>query len=342
MNDTSLRSSTDGSGALGTRARRSVLWVAWRQQRFQLLASLGVIGAVALGLVILRLNVVGALEEVGGDVCYQVDGQAACQNPALGWLPDHYLTIASLVPLLMIALPPLLGALTGGPLFAREFEQGTQILALTQSVRPVQWWAVKTAVAGIPVALAMLALGFVNRWAMAPMVGFVSSAMGTPGFETRGVTPSVYFVLAYSIAVTAGILLRNTAAAVGSTVLVFVAIVLMLGVFRPNYLSPETAVMSIPADAGDQDPFVAGAVAWQVDGYVVNASGERITVRTAECPAPTDYQQCMVDQGAVAEIIEYQTPDRYWPIQAIEAALTLTISAIILLAGLFRLRRNVL
>ena len=238
MNDTSIRDTPAGTRAPRTRPRMGVLWVAWRQQRFQLLASLGAVAAVALGLVFLRLNVVGALEDVGGDVCYQVDGHALCQNLALGWISDQYLRLASFVPLIMIVLPPVLGALAGGPLFAREFEQGTQILALTQSVGPVKWWAVKTAVAGAPIALALLALGFVNRWAMAPMVGFVAPAMGTPGFETRGVTPAAYFLLAFSIAVTAGILLRNTAAAVGATVLAYVAVVLVFGSFPASLPDP--------------------------------------------------------------------------------------------------------
>ena len=100
--------------------------------------------------------------------------------------------------------------------------------------------------------------------------------------------------------------------------------------------------MAIPAEAGDQEPVAAGEVAWLIDSYVVNANGDRMTVRIGECPDPTDYQQCIVDQGAVAEILEYQTPDRYWPIQAIEAGLALTVSAMILLAGVLRLRRQVL
>ena len=126
--------------------------------------------------------------------------------------------IAAIVPLIMLVLPPLLGAFAGGPLFAREYEQGTQILALTQSVGPVRWWATKTAVAGAPVALALLALGFVNTWAMQPMAAFVARPMITPGFETRGLTPFAYFVLAFAIAVTVGILVRNTAAAIGATI----------------------------------------------------------------------------------------------------------------------------
>ena len=192
----------------------------------------------------------------------------------------------------------------------REFEQGTQILALTQSVRPANWWAVKTAVSGVPIALAMLALGFVNRWALATMVGFVSPAMGTPALETRGVTPAVYFVLAYSIAVTAGILLRNSAVAIGATVLVYVAVLLVLGLLRPHYLSPESMLMKIPSRPGTRNPFIqAGQVAWQIGDNFVDANGDPIAVRLAECPDPIDYQQCIVDQGVVAEIIEYQTPD---------------------------------
>jgi hypothetical protein len=108
-----------------------------------------------------------------------------------------------------------------------------------------RWWATKTAVAGAPIALAMLALGFVNTWAMQPMAAFVARPMITPGFETRGITPFAYFVLAFAIAVTVGILVRNTAAAIGATIAHYIAGLLVLG-FRPTYLAPVDLVEAYP------------------------------------------------------------------------------------------------
>ncbi|MEP6562438.1 MAG: hypothetical protein ABJD68_15350, partial [Nakamurella sp.] len=110
--------------------------------------------------------------------------------------------------------------------------------ALTQSVGLVRWWAVRIVFAGAPVATAMLALGSVNRWALAPIVDSIGWEMEPPGFETRGITPAAYFVLAFSIAVTAGILWRNTAAAIGSAIVIYIAFLLVLSFVRPHYMTP--------------------------------------------------------------------------------------------------------
>jgi hypothetical protein len=237
----------------------------------------------------------------------------------------------------------LLGALAGGPLFAREYEQGTQILPLTQSVGPVRWWATKTAVAGVPVALALLALRLVNSWAMRPMAGFVARPLMMPGFETRGITPAGYFVLAFAVAVTAGIPLRNTGAAIGTSIAVYVACLLVLGFFRPNYLTPAELVDPLPNVAGIADQPPANAAAgWEVDNFFVNAAGDQVTVRFDECGAPTSYQQCALDQGVTGEVIRYQSADRYWAIQGVETGVDVAAGAIVLALGLVRLRRRVM
>jgi hypothetical protein len=335
MHDRSTTAETPRSRA-GTR----VVWVVWRQQRFQVSVSLALIFTVALGLVFLRLNVVGALQDAGASPCEQTG--TACLNPAFDVISDRYGRIASVVPLIMLALPPLLGALAGGPLFAREYEQGTQILALTKSVGPLRWWATKTVVAGVPPALALLALGLVNTWAMQPMAAFVARSMITPGFETRGITPTAYFILAFAVAVTAGILLRNTAAAIGTSIAVYVACLLVLGFFRPNYLTPVDFVDPLPnvAGVGAQAPGNAAA-AWEIDNFFMNAAGDPVTVRFDECGDPSSYQQCALDQGVTAEVIRYQPADRYWAIQGIEGGLAVATGAAVLALGLVRLRRRV-
>ena len=317
-----------------------VVWVAWRQQRFQVLVSLSLIGAVALGLVFLRLNVIGALQEAGVQDCGTI--AAFCASPGFDSVVDRYGGIASIVPLIMLIIPPLLGAFAGGPLFAREYEQGTHILALTQSVGPVRWWATKTAVAGAPVALGLLGLGLVNTWATQPMAAFVARSMVTPGFETRGVTPAAYFILAFAIAVTVGILVRNTAAAIGTTIAVYIACLLVLGFFRPNYLTPVQLVEPYPPAAATGEPMDAGFIdAWVEDEYLVDASGNEVTLGMGECSDPRDASLCLVEQGVAGYLYRYQPVDRYWTFQAVEAGLAVLTGAAILALGVVRLRRRV-
>jgi len=340
-NELSIKGRPADPRQTASRVRTHMLWVAWRQQRFQILVSLALIGAVALGLVFLRLNVVGALQDAGALDCGTI--AAFCASPGFDDVADRYGGIAAIIPLIMLALPPLLGALAGGPLFAREYEQGTQILALTQSVGPVRWWATKTAVAGVPVALALLALGFVNTWAMQPMAALVARPMLTPGFETRGITPAAYFVLAFAIAVTVGILVRNTAAAIGATIAVYIACLLVLGFFRPNYLTPVQWVEPYPPAAGAAEPMDADFIdAWVVDEYLVDASGTAVVLSAGDCTDPRDYAQCLIEQGVTGYYYGYQPGDRYWSIQAVEAGLAVVVGAAVLGLGLVQLRRRVI
>ena len=333
------RRSTVG-GTSQSESGTHVVWVAWRQQRFQVLASLSLIGAVALGLVFLRLNVVGALQDAGAQDCGNI--AAFCASPGFDSVSDRYGAVAAIVPLIMLVLPPLLGAFAGGPLFAREYEQGTQILALTQSVGPVRWWATKTAVAGAPVALALLALGFVNTWAMQPMAAFVARPMITPGFETRGLTPSAYFVLAFAIAVTVGILVRNTAAAIGATIGLYIACLLVLGFLRPSYLAPVDLVEAFPPVTGTAEPMDANFIdAWVVDEYFVDASGNEVTLGTGECSDSRNAMPCLIEHGVAGYLYRYQPVDRYWSIQAVESVIAVLAGAAILAVGALRLRRRV-
>lgn len=339
MNNVSIDNSSAVAGDRAARQRTNMLWVAWRQQRFQVLTSLALIGALSFGLVIFRLNLVSALAELGVAGCVPLADDGPCTASFTPDIPERFTTVASLVPLVMLALPPLLGALAGGPLFAREYEQGTQILSLTQSVGPVKWWASKTAVAGLPVAAGLLALGLINEWAMDPMSSFAARHLLTPGFQTRGITPAAYFILAFAIAVTAGIVLRNTAAAIGLTVAIYVVFLLFFGFARPHFATPEQFRDDFP-EASSQPASDAGD-SWQLDYYYVNAADEQVAPRTNGCPAEIGYEQCLVQQGVVGLVIEYQPADRFWRFQATEAALALAASAALLGAGLVRLRRRI-
>jgi len=242
--------------------------------------------------------------------------------------------------MVMLALPPLLGALAGGPLFAREYEQGTQILSLTQSVGTANWWASKTAVAGLPVAVGLLVLGFINEWAMEPMSSFPAKHLLTPGFQTRGITPAAYFILAFAIAVTAGIVLRNTAAAIGSTAAIYLLLLLLLGLARPYYAAPELSREPVPAASGSRPAGDVGG-SWQLDYFYVNSAGEQVTPRINDCPADPDHEQCLVQQGVTGLVMEYHPAKRFWRFQATESGLALAASALLLGAGLVRLRRHI-
>lgn len=172
------------------RFSRTVSWVAWRQQRFQILVGLLLLGCMACGLLVLHMAVNASASDLGLSECGTAFGQT-CNPIAVSELVGRYGEVASGTTLTLLAAPPLFGALSGAPLFAREYENGTQVLALSQSVSVVRWWSTKFAIAALPVALGMLIVGVVSYIAFSGTSGVASFDIITPGFETRGLVPCV-------------------------------------------------------------------------------------------------------------------------------------------------------
>jgi hypothetical protein len=159
----------------------------------------------------------------------------------------------------------------------------------------------------------------------------------TPGFQSRGITPAAYFLLPFAIAVAAGIVLRNTASAIGLTVAIYVAFLLLFGFARLHYAVPEQFRQTIPAAASAQPATSAGDW-WQLDhyygdAYYADAAGAEVKPRTDDCPTEAGYEQCLAQQGVVGLLIDYQPADRLWQFQATEAALAVAASAAVLAAG---------
>jgi len=115
----------------GGKAPGGMWWVAWRQHRAQLAISLGLLVALALAWVVFRLALVSRLAELtGGDDtrCASIEppnGPSSdyCPEQAYDAVQAEFGIMWGLLRLGMLALPLVLGAFVGAPLFAREFEQ---------------------------------------------------------------------------------------------------------------------------------------------------------------------------------------------------------------------------
>lgn len=321
-----------------------VWWVAWRQQRFQVLCSVGVLVALVIGLLALYLVMNVAITGLGIEGCKAVDN-GRCGAVPMGQLSERFGRALSLISLILLALPPLLGALGGGPLFAREHENGTHVLALTQSVTVTRWWLVKCAVAAAPVSLVLLAVGLVSTAAFGVMPFGSSGPLMTPGFETRGLVPVAYFLLAFTFAASAGIFIHNTAAVIGASIAAYTAILLVTGgLLRPHYLPPEhitSPVTAVVQKAGQQASPPAPDD-WIIESHFVDASDSDVVFRASQCTSTKNLVDCLVEQGIAAEAFVYQPASRYWALQSIETGTIVGLSGLILLVGLSRLRRRVI
>ena len=115
------------------------------------------------------------------------------------------------LPLLMV----FLGVLVGAPLVAREVEQRTQLVAWTQSVSRRRWYATKTGILAIGLAIAGLLAGFANDRVQVPLNRGGLTSSRWIWFFSIDLAPAVEAVLAFALAVALGAYLRRTLTAIG-------------------------------------------------------------------------------------------------------------------------------
>jgi len=187
----------------------------------------------------------------------------------------------------------IIGALIGAPLVAREVEQRTHLAAWTQSVSRRRWYAAKTSVLAVGLAVAGLIAGTVNAWLQHQLTAGDTTSSRWSWFASASLAPAGEAVLAFALAVAFGALLRRTlpaigAALAGSTILL---------------LAARWAVQALtPASRTTGPHFTAPPGSW-ILGSATNAS------------------------------VPYHPAGQYWPLQLTLLTVLLTLAAAALATG---------
>ncbi len=196
-----------------------------------------------------------------------------------------------------------LGAIVGAPLFARELQSGTHTLALTQSVSSTRWWATKTAVAGIPLVLALLAIGEAVRWSLSIFVpnDDAGTLLDAPLLLGTSIVPTAIGLTGFALAATLGILLRRTLTSLVATVVIGAVIAIAVPTDAPlNLVSTERTVTSLASlDDALADTLASpihapgDLIASTNHGYVRNqgyldAEGEPVPIGPDQCTTASD------------------------------------------------------
>jgi hypothetical protein len=226
------------------------------------------------------------------------------------------------------AAPALVGLFWGAPLVAREIENGTHLLAWTQSVPRRRWLAVKVAVLAGAVTLCGLALGAI-------VTGWVGTFEGTPFaykfsdygiFAVSGVAAAGWWLFAFMLGTAAGALTRKLLPALVVTLAVFFVAVFVLFQLRENYAEPERIVAPAAQAATAQD-----ADAMPVESNWVGPDGKEIAGAVEGCDGDAStYLACVQGKGYKG-VTYVQPPDRYWRFQWTEAGIL--AAAAVLLGG---------
>ncbi|MFE9747323.1 transporter [Saccharothrix saharensis] len=313
-------------------------WLAWRQLRFPLLSVYAALALVALVLLLTR------------------------PDPG-GFGDEEFLYRSSM--LAVYALPAVLGVFWGVPLITRELETGTHNLVWNQSITRTRWLAVKLGL-GVPAAaVAAGLLGLVVTWWADP----VDASAGDDGYDSRvtpavfaarGVAPFGYAAFAFVLGVAVAFLVRRTVVAMAVTLVVFAAVqVAVPFAVRPHLMPPveETVALTAATIAGVQaepgpDGDVPGALrvfepdgAWVLANETLDPNGavvhrlpasvggclprvpigdidDRVLDRMRECFAR------LSDLG-YRQHLAYHPASRFWPLQWLELALYLAVSALL-------------
>ncbi|MFJ7419910.1 ABC transporter permease [Streptomyces uncialis] len=304
---------------------RGTSWVVWRSNRTVLLVLIGVTALCAAYSVYLH----GALAE------FLDSPQAAARTGRL--LPQHEDGLGTAL-LLLAFLPTMLGVFLGAPLFAAPQEHNTLRLITTQSVGRLRivltMLAVPLLVVLLTTALMSVALTWV--WRSVDTRYFDGDWWNSDVIAATGPVPVALALFATSFGILAGAVLRRSVAAMGVT---FVVLVLTAQVLKERVA--ETLVtfhqLTYPM-GGDAPQLKPGEV--QVDNWVADADGTLYGWGTCVLRTEAESTACVKKHGIVNDVIDYVKLDQLPGIQWSMTAVLLAMTAAMLVATVFWMRRK--
>jgi hypothetical protein len=310
-------------------------WVAWRQQRPSTVAALALLAVAGPVLLVSGWQLTSFARDSGLAACVAAGGDCQVLVEAFA---NRYGPILEPVSLLGALLPVVLGVLFGGPLLAREFEQGTHRLAWTQSVTRSRWLAARLAVAaGVLVAVAAVAAGLLTWWwGRFDQLGI----SGRAALERGSLVPIATAVLAFAIATAAGVLTRRVVPALATGLVAVLVVAAALSLAAQHWLPPRPLTITYPA--GQPSPRTG------LDDQVLSSSyrdraGRDLSARALDqlCPGTAGQRavdRCLAANG-IQRIDRYQPASRAWQLALAWSALYLVAAALFLVLAWWRTLR---
>lgn len=319
-----------------------MIWLVWRQHRRQALFT--VIGLAVLTALMIPTGLAmrNTFADKGLDDCLRSRTQS-CQQ-ALDQFYDQY-DLWTLVGVLFLVLPLLVGLFWGAPLVAREVEQGTHRLVWTQGISRRHWALVKFGLVGVATVAVAVPYGLGMSWWLEPMNrAGEQSRFGYLFFDMQGVVPIAYTLFAVALGIFAGTVWPKVVPAMGVALAGFAGLRIAVEVLaRPRYQPAQTRTYPIEntsLDAGVQrGDWVLAKGIRNADGDLV-ASGAEI-----RCPAGVTGpggRTCGADLGLGPGAYNwqlYQPADRFWLFQGIETGIFIALAALLLYLAIRRIRR---
>ncbi len=326
-------------------------WLAWRQHRNQ-----AYLAAAALAMFAVLVFITG--RQMASQ--YQSALTSCTLSHSCGSLTLTLGTpLLSLLIMLTVVVPCLLGVFWGGPLIAREFETGTSQFAWTQSITRSRWLTVKVGWALLAAAAWGGAVSALVTWWSGPVNALNQQIFQPSQFDIQGIVPVGYAVFAVALGIAAGALIRRTLPAMAVTIGVFAFVRLVIGQdLRSHYMSALTVINTF---GHRMKPLPTGSY-WLISQGLVGPGGRLLStpalgsgiavngVPVSEMPlacqplafqGPVKLISCLSAHGYRGFFTSYQPASRYWAFQGIETGVfVLLAAALIAVTAIVVLRRD--
>jgi hypothetical protein len=330
---------------------RRMAGVTWRQHRVTLLAVAVLLGGLGVWLWIIGTSVHRAY--AAAIACHPASS-AACQGPASTF--NGTWDLMGNAAILLQLVPALIGAFAGAPVLARELETGTFRFAWTQGFGRWRWALAKLVGLAVVLAAATAAFSILVSWCYQPYLAASNQARGLYGnsqlvglFSLREVTFPAWTLAAFAISALAGMLIRRVVPAIAATLAVYAGLAIATaGLLREHYLTPlVSSSANLPGTA-----WIIGqwwtrhgrfAFAGDPPGRLLNKFCNFGQPPGGKGGGPTSsvnpFAQCLAPHG-YAMWTSYQPASRFWPFQWIEGGWLLALSALLIAATIWLVRRR--
>jgi ABC-type transport system involved in multi-copper enzyme maturation permease subunit len=283
----------------------------------------------------------------------------ACYLARMDFRANFDDTISVMV-VLLIAVPGLIGVFWGAPLVTQELEQRTDRLVWNQSVTRTRWLAVKLTVIGLVSAAVTGLFSLLLTWSLSRYDEVIGERFAALSFGSRNIVPIGYALFAFVLGTVVGMVVRRTLPAMAITLIVFAALQLLIPtVVRQNLMPPITETVAVDTavlnsgvgillkenNTFDIQGYTAnGSWALEFSSPLLKADGSPYVGEDARpCLIPDDKQAsdaCTVAKNLHFEYT-YQPGSRYWTFQWTELSMFVALSLLLTRFGFFWLRRRV-
>jgi hypothetical protein len=322
---------------------RRMIWVTWRQHRGLLVSLTAVLAVVSLFLLIAGLKVHHDYTALLN--CHPA-GSTAC-GAANTTFNDTDWTMGNTILILMNFAPALLGAFSGPAVLARELETGTFRYAWTQGIGRLRWTIAKLILLAVAVTILAWAFSQLFSWFFDPFLSYEGmNVLAATVFTTRGIAFAAWTLAAFASGAFLGMLLRRIIPAMAATLGAYLGLNLLAWlILRKDY--PVAAVTSdsglVTGQSTPNSPWVLAtwwtgpgakpanqSVVSQVQALFPDNGAPRVTGTQAQAFA----------RHGITQWWRYIPVSRFWPMQLIEAGWLLVLSALLIAATVWLVRRR--